>query len=266
MSSDKLTAFAIVAHPDDVEFHMAGTLLLLKDAGADIHLWNLANGSCGSATHSHEAITPIRWAEAQEAAREAGAQIYLPIAEDLGIFYEPKLLAQVSAVIRQVKPDILLVHSPEDYMEDHMNACRLAVTAAFARGMPNFETIPSVPHYDGNITIYHAMPHGLRDPLRKQIHAGQWVDISTTIERKRSMLAKHRSQKEWLDVSQGMDSYLTSMVEMARESGRLSGRFAYAEGWRRHAHLGYAPRDLDPLSSILGEKCWVDPAYEQALG
>ncbi|MDQ6630443.1 MAG: PIG-L family deacetylase, partial [Verrucomicrobiota bacterium] len=31
------TAFAIAAHPDDIEFMMAGTLLLLKNAGYEIH-------------------------------------------------------------------------------------------------------------------------------------------------------------------------------------------------------------------------------------
>ncbi len=44
MTDKKLTVFAIVAHPDDIEFMMAGTLFLLKDAGADIHLWNDLSG------------------------------------------------------------------------------------------------------------------------------------------------------------------------------------------------------------------------------
>ena len=47
--------------------------------------------------------------------------------------------------MREVAPEILLVHAPSDYMEDHMNACRLAVTAAFARGMPNYPTSPPRP-------------------------------------------------------------------------------------------------------------------------
>ena len=41
-------AFAIGAHPDDIEFYMAGTLLLLKQAGCEIHYMNLASGNCGS--------------------------------------------------------------------------------------------------------------------------------------------------------------------------------------------------------------------------
>ena len=44
------SAIAIAAHPDDIEFLMAGTLLLLAQAGWDIHYFNLSTGNCGSAT------------------------------------------------------------------------------------------------------------------------------------------------------------------------------------------------------------------------
>ena len=61
------------------------------------------------------------------------------------IFYDLPTLARLAAVMREVAPEILLTHPPADYMEDHMNACRLAVTAAFAREMPNFPTDPPRP-------------------------------------------------------------------------------------------------------------------------
>ena len=64
-------AFAIAAHPDDTEFQMAGTLILLRDAGYQIHYMNIGNGCCGTVEYA------------------------------------------------------------KDYMEDHQNAARLAVSAAF---------------------------------------------------------------------------------------------------------------------------------------
>ncbi|HOJ39870.1 MAG TPA: LmbE family protein, partial [bacterium] len=79
------------------------------------------------------------------------------------------------------------------------------------------------------------------------------------------MLALHRSQKEWLDVSQGLDAYLKAMVDICREVGRLSRRFTYAEGWRRHLHYGFCGENDDPLSEALGEKAFVDPDYEATL-
>ncbi|MBA3848299.1 MAG: LmbE family protein, partial [Planctomycetes bacterium] len=179
--------------------------------------------------------------------------------------YDAAHLARAVAVVRAIRPTIVLVQSPQDYMEDHQIACRLAVTAAFARTMRNAAADPPTPPYDGEVAVYHALPHGLRDGLRRRVRPGQYVDVAPQLATKRAMLACHRSQKEWLDLSQGMDAYLDAMDAFAREVGRASGRFAAAEGWRRHNHLGFGPADLDPLSVLIGDACWTDPAYEADL-
>ena len=67
------TAFAVGAHPDDIEFFMAGTLLLLKEAGYEIHTMNISNGSCGSGRKDVETITRIRREESLRAAEVAGS-------------------------------------------------------------------------------------------------------------------------------------------------------------------------------------------------
>ena len=261
MADKQLTALAIVAHPDDVEFMMAGTLLLLKDAGADIHLWNLCSGCYGSMVHSYDEIKRIRWAEAQDAAHSVGAQILPPIADDLTLFYDAPSIARVAAGIRRVRPDIILTHPPLDYMEDHMNACRLTVTAAFTREMPNYTTQPPEPPYTGATVIYHAMPAGLKTGLREPVESELYVDVGPVLARKRAMLAKHESQREWLDATQGMDSYLNSMEDISRQMGALSGAFEVAEGWRRHLHLGFAAEDADPISDLLGGRVIRNPRY-----
>ena len=125
-----LVVLAAAAHPDDIEFMMAGTLLLLKDAGAEIHMWNLANGHCGTARDAREEIIRRRAGEAEASARLAGAVSHPPLFDDLGIFYDRPSLARVSAVVREIRPTIVLTQSPQDYMEDHQNTCRLLVTAA----------------------------------------------------------------------------------------------------------------------------------------
>lgn len=262
---NNLVAMAIGAHPDDIEFMMAGTLLLLKQAGAQIHVWNLATGNCGTAVHSHKEIVRLRWEEARDSARVAGARIYPPIADDLKLFYDEASLQTVAARIRQVKPNILLCPSPQDYMEDHQNACRLAVTGAFARGMRNFPTSPAVEVWTGDTVIYHALPYGLRDGLRRRVRAGSYVGVGTVMDVKRKMLSQHRTQKEWLDASQGLDAYLTTMEDMCAEIAEQAGRFEYAEGWRRHSHLGFTSRESDPLAELLGDSYWKDPEYEKSL-
>lgn len=265
---EKPVAIAIFSHPDDIEFVAGGTLLLLKDAGWDTHYLNISTGNCGSTTMDTQTTRIARAREAREAARILDATWHGPIADDLEIFYTLELLRKLAAIVREVNPRIVLTHGPSDYMEDHMNSCRLAVTAAFARGMPNFRTDPPSPSIEnaGDLTVYHAQPHGNRDPLRRKIIPGAFVDTTEVHAAKREALAAHTSQKQWLDASQGMDSYLITMDGLSKEVGAMSGKFEYAEGWRRHSHLGYAATDSDPLADALGERYLVNEDYEDALG
>jgi LmbE family N-acetylglucosaminyl deacetylase len=255
----------LVAHPDDIEFYMAGTLLLLKERHWRLHYLTLCSGSCGSVEQKAAPLRVIRRRESQRAAQILGATYHPSLADDLEIFYDIRTLRRVAAIIREVAPTIVLTHSPHDYMEDHTNACRLAVTAAFARGMPNFRSRPSRPPIQGDVTLYHAMPHGLRDPLRRRIVPGAFVNTTSVHATKRAALAAHHSQKAWLDTSQGMDSYLQAMEQMSRAVGKLSRRFRHAEGWRRHLHLGFCAEGADPLAEALGPNYLVNRAYEREL-
>ena len=253
-------AFALAAHPDDIEFLMAGTLILLRRAGYQIHYMTIANGSCGAADQSRAEIIRIRRKEAQAAAAYIGAVYHESLVDDIEIFYERGLLIRVGAVMREIAPDILLLHSPTDYMEDHQNAARLAVTAAFCRNMANFVTDPPCDPVQQDVTVYHAQPHGNRDPLRQVVFPEIYVDVSHVVHEKREMLAYHKSQKAWLDQTQGMGAYLSVMEELSSEVGAMSGRFDYAEGWRRRSHLGLCEGSADPLSVALGEHAYVPAA------
>jgi N-acetylglucosamine malate deacetylase 1 len=258
-------AIAIGAHPDDIEFYMAGTLLKLKKQGYETHYLTLANGNCGSAQYNAATTESIRNTEARAAAAILGAQFHPSLTNDLEILYNLDLLRELAAVIRDVKPGIVLTHSPEDYMEDHVNTSRLAVTAAFTRGMPNFRTAPQRPAAEYDVALYHAMPHGLCDQLRRRLIPGAFVNTTSVQKTKRQALAAHKSQQGWLDVSQGINSFLLAMENMSLEVGRLSKRFKCAEGWRRHLHLGFCPAEADPLSDALGANYLVNLAYERSL-
>lgn len=259
------SALAIFAHPDDIEFVAAGTLLLLQQRGWNTHYFNLCTGNCGSLQMPPEETARRRLAEAQEAARILGAAFHPPICNDLELTYDIGLLRRVTAVVRQAKADIVLTHSPQDYMEDHMFTSRLAATAAFNHCIPNFHSDPPREAYLHDVTVYHAMPHSLRDPLRRRVRAGSYVNTGAVHAIKRRALAAHASQKDWLDASQGMDSYLIAMDEASRAVGLLSGHFEFAEGWRRHLHFGFSAADTDPLKAALGSDCLIDVEYETGL-
>ncbi len=246
-------AFAIAAHPDDIEFLMAGALLLLGRAGYELHYMNLADGCCGSTQHDRETTAALRLEEGRRAAAVAGAVFHEPLCHDLEIFYDRPTLVRLASILREVAPEILLVHSPSDYMQDHETACKLAVTAAFTRGMPNFPVGPPRPPVEQPVTVYHAQPYGNRDPLGTPVRPGLYVDVGSVLDQKLGMLAEHVSQKRWLDESQGHDSYLEVCRGLAREVGQWSGRYEYAEGWRRRVHLGFCGPEADPLAEALAD-------------
>ena len=89
------------------------------------------------------------------------------------------------------------------------------------------------------------------------------MDITSVIDTKRSALAEHQSQHSWLEASQGMNSYLRSMDEMSEQMGLLSGKFKYAEGWRRRLHIGLSKVDQNPLKDALGDMYSFEPNYFQ---
>ncbi|HTP58225.1 MAG TPA: PIG-L family deacetylase, partial [Spirochaetia bacterium] len=237
-----MTVLVVSCHPDDAEFMMAGTALLLTQAGCAVHVINVANGSAGSQDLGPAETAAVRRKEGMKAAELLGAVYHESLVEDLEVFYAQDLIRRVTALVRQVKPDIILTMSPEDYMEDHMNTARVTATAAFLRGVRNYASVPDAPAILDDVMVYHSTPHILTDGMRRPIAPEMYVDISDVISEKERLLACHASQKDWLDATQGFDSYLSTMREAALAVGKLSGRFRYAEGWRRHSHVGFSRR------------------------
>ena len=244
-------AFAIACHPDDLEFGMMGTMLLLKDAGYEIHYMNVSNGSLGTDHLDYQTIVRMRREEAQTSAAMVGAVYHESICDDLEVFYNYENLAKLVPVMREVEPEIVLTQGPYDYREDHVNAGRLAVSAAFCRGMVNMKCAPTSKPTFQNVAVYHCMPHSITDMLRRPVEADFYVDISSKMDMKSKALACHKSQKEWLDVSQGMDAYLKDMENRASIFGKASGVFQFAEGWVQHNPLGFGPDDFNPLATAL---------------
>ena len=135
----------------------------------------------------------------------------------------------------------------------------------FRSGIKNFTSQPRRAAWMGDTTIYHGMPHQHCDQLGRRIVPELLVDTTSVHATKLAALRCHQSQQEWLQASQGMNSYLATMEELSRRCGRLSRRFRHAEGWRRHSHLGFSAKDIDPLRDALGKDALVNQAYEKSL-
>ncbi len=250
--SEPLRVLALFAHPDDTEFVCAGTLFLLADRGAAIHVATLTAGDCGSTILPSAEISRVRLKEGQRAAALLGAPFTSLKEKDLLVLYDRPTIRKVMELVRRVDPSLVFTHSPSDYMLDHEIVSRLCQTACFGAMAPNFRTgarkpskpLRAIPH------LYYAQPAGGTDILGKEVMPSLCVNIGSSLERKQRMLACHESQQAWLKSQQGMTGPVDNMRKMAAWTGALAG-FEWAEGFRQHLGQGF-PSD-DKLSALLGD-------------
>ncbi len=232
-----------MAHPDDAEVLVGGTLLVLRSLGWSARIASMTAGDCGSATHTKEEIIRTRLAEAESAAASVGADYRCAGMKDVEVFFNPENLRRVVEILRVSTPDVVITHSPVDYMTDHEEASRLVRSAVFAAAMKLYQTQSPVPVEPLNATpaLYYADPVEGRDHLGNRIFPQFYVDISSRIEEKRRLLSQHASQRDWLRAHHGMDEYLEKMTLWAKHYGEECG-VQYAEGLRQHLGHGY-PHD-----------------------
>src|SRR5688572_8748687 len=107
---------AAMAHPDDAEILIGGTLFHLKSLGWEIGIMTMSSGDCGSATRAAAEISRIRYAEAKAAADHLGAWYDCAGLMDVEIFANAENLRRVVEPMRRFGPNVVITHSPADYM------------------------------------------------------------------------------------------------------------------------------------------------------
>jgi len=247
-----ISALALFAHPDDLEFLCAGTLALLADRGAKLHFVTLTSGDLGSTLLPAAKISHVRQKEAERSARMVHATYSCLGEKDLCVFYDRRTLRKVMEIVRRVSPSLVITHPPADYMVDHETTSRLTQTACFGAMARNYRTgarrparpLRAVPH------LYYTEPFGSRDILGKEARSAVFVDIAATLARKERMLACHESQQAWLRAQQRVSDNCGVVRQMAATAGQQSG-FQWAEGFRQHLGQGFPQDNL--LAAILGD-------------
>jgi LmbE family N-acetylglucosaminyl deacetylase len=206
-------------------------------------------GDCGSADLGPEEISRVRRAEGAKAAAVIGATYHCVEERDLLVLYTEQALERVTRLLREVRPRIVLTHSPADYMPDHEITSALTRAACFGAPVPNFLRGRLPPPTDHIPHLYYCDPAEGKDPLGREETAGFAVDVSSVMTTKEQMLACHASQRDWLLKHHGMDQYLQTMRDWNARRGRLH-QVAYAEGFRQH--LGHAYPQDNLLGRLLG--------------
>jgi LmbE family N-acetylglucosaminyl deacetylase len=242
---------SVLAHPDDAEFLCAGTLIrLAREHGWQVHIATMTPGDCGSAELPPEEISRVRRAEGAAAAAVIGATYHCLEERDLQVFSNERALEKVTRLLRQVRPRVVLTHSPADYMLDHEMSSTVTRAAAFAAPVPNFlrdrgqgPPLEHIPH------LYYCDPIEGKDLLGRPVPPGLVIDVGGVLDTKVEMLSRHASQRDWLLKHHGMDQYVQAMRDWGAARGRPHG-LAAAEGFRQHLGHSYPQDDL--LGRLLG--------------
>jgi LmbE family N-acetylglucosaminyl deacetylase len=221
---------AVMAHPDDVDFGAAGTVRQWTEAGVHVSYCLVTNGDAGGFDEEtpRAEIPAIRQAEQ----RAAGALLGVDDVRFLGyrdgeLQVSHELRRDISRVIRQVRPDRMLIQSPERNWNrifsshpDHLAAGDAAIQAIYPDARNPFAHASLL--LDEGLEAW-SVPETwvMAHPL-----PNVWVDITDVFDDKVAAIRAHASQ---LPDPEGIGEHVRGWMTMQAQAGGLpEGRLAEA--------------------------------------
>jgi LmbE family N-acetylglucosaminyl deacetylase len=197
--SRSATILAIGAHPDDCDFGAGGLAALCVRAGHRVHFVAATNGDAGHYEMGGAPLARRRRAEAQAAAAVIG--IDYTVLDNHDGELEPSLANRRTIVrlIREIGPNLILTHRPNDYHPDHRYTAQLVQDAAYMVIVPGLAAL--TPHLPANPIILYMSDRFQRPyPFQPDVV----VDVDDVLDLKLEMLHQHTSQVyEWLPFNHG---------------------------------------------------------------
>lgn len=187
----------VVAHPDDIDFGVAGTVAELTKAGSHVAYCLVTSGEAGEddMTVSSEELAAMREAEQTAAASEVGVNslhwLHYP---DGMVEATLDLRRDISRVIRIEKPDVVITQAPErDYDStygshpDHTETAEATLRAVYpdARNPRAFTSELLDEGFE---------PHAVPNVWIRHLEQNLYVDITSSFDAKMRALRSHQSQ------------------------------------------------------------------------
>jgi LmbE family N-acetylglucosaminyl deacetylase len=232
-ADDAITRILVVtAHPDDVDFGVAGSVAHWTDAGIDVAYCIITNGEAGGFddTIPRSTMAEIRQSEQRAAAKVVGVTDLTFLGYPDGrLMTTIELRRDISRVIRQVRPQRVVCQPPErNYVSvyashpDHLAAGDAALAAVYpdARNPFAHPELLEAGFEPWSVGEVYVMTPGAADI---------YVDITDTVERKLDALRSHASQHTDPAALDGLIRSWNSA--QAREGGLPDGHLA--EAFRR---------------------------------
>ena len=130
----KLDLLAIAAHPDDVELTCGGTVLKMSEAGYRTGILDLTKGEMGS-----RGTPETRLREAARAAKILKVRVRRNLGlPDARLEMREEYKMAIAEVIRELKPQTVILPYWEGRHPDHYTAAKLGYEACFVAGLMNY--------------------------------------------------------------------------------------------------------------------------------
>jgi len=218
---------AIYAHPDDPDVSCGGTIASWSAAGSEVHVCLCCEGDKGSTDPAVEPrqLAARRRLEVEAAGRHLGVKAHHWLGYPDGELEDTaELRARLVALVRQVRPDVVLAPDPTavffgpSYINhrDH-RVVGWAVLDAVAPAAAS-------PHYFPSAGTVFQVPALY---LSGTLEPDTWVDITSSIDAKAAALACHASQ-----IGEGGEWLRDVVRQRAEAAGHATGA-PLAEAYRR---------------------------------
>ncbi len=228
------SAMAIYAHPDDIEFTVAGTVAKWARAGCKVTFVLITSGNSG--THdrkfTRKSLARVREREERESARILGvARVVFLRHGDCELVPTLALRKELVRRIRRHRPEIVMCNDPQALFfgdryinhPDHLAAGKAALEAVFP--CAEMELL-----WPGA-----GLPHKVHAVYVSSTAAPDtWIDVTDTIETKIAALMAHRSQLGDRDIAPDILGRAKDEARRAPKSagGKGPGRPKHAEAFR----------------------------------
>ncbi len=213
-----LKVVCVGAHPDDPESGCGGTLARYAELVHRVSILYLTRGERGIPGKSNQEAAAIRSAEAGAAAKILGAKPVFGDQINGAIELTESRVESFVKLVSAEEPDVVFTHWPIDSHLDHQVASILAFRAHVA-GRGRFRL------------YYFEVNSGSQT---QGFHPTDYVDITSTREKKKAALFAHRSQN-------GEEIYRKHHEVMENYRGREAG-VASAEAFVQLAREGRASK------------------------
>lgn len=240
MTADRpLRLLILGAHPDDAEYHVGGLAVLYRQAGHEVKMVSLTDGSAGHHLRPGPELVARRRAEAAASAAVIGATYDVFDIPDGQLFPTLENRLKVIRLIRTYQPDLILTHRPNDYHPDHRYTSTLVQDACYMVTVP--AVAPDTPHLMRDPVICY-MPDHFRKPY--PLDPRVVVDVGPVLTTVARMWHQHTSQfYEWLAYNMGIAD------QVPADDG---GRLAWITSRVEQRQAPYADRFRDLLEKFYG--------------